>query len=785
MKQFFIQFLKDFQMFFSGVSFYAVIAAYCIFSSFCALYLGDYFLLESDIMNAFFAMQPLVLLLTVPANTMRLWADEEKNGTLELLLTQPISYAKLVLAKFFASYIFFAFMIATSLPLLFVSEKLSVLDSGLVYSAYTGLLLCGAFFTAVGCLISALCKNTILSYLFTVFILFFLMQAEFPSSEVYLFSLQSLNFTSNYRAFLSGILNFHNFIYFLTGTSLCLWLNTLAVAGKKASSFAAQKGSLIFTILLLCVWATTIIGNSLLFKQSFDITDEKKFTMSSEDKKFLNSLEKRIDITFYTAKSQRDIATSNYTAYAEFVEKTLNQIEKQSHGTVRTEAVQVPPFSKLETSLIRDKNIWYEEDKFGQKVFMAAEFSDNNGNFRIIPYFSSLRQNLLETDIIRILKQFGQERPKVAVFSGEEDWKEMATLNGILTEFYDLHIFRENPVFIPAEYKSLIIINPANYSTESFLALEQYVLNGGHLIIFNEPALFTKSFADFMNNFGITTVSATALQTQALSLGAATPVFSDISKDIRSVLINGTGSLKIQNSNTYNTFPVLQFSDNIIAAVSIGKYASNYTNMAIEGRHIEPFSVKDGMVFFFYDTDLLKDYLYVLEEAKSSEFYQTIPAADNFLFLLRLIDFTTESHTEKDLTYRHYPLNQASIGNAIFANIKKRYEQERKQTEDTLRQQLRRRDSFYNFVKNQGYASMKDIGDINQTEQLIEEQKTALNKLKAQTAYDYQLVISGITLILIFVVPAVLLLCFAFFAFLFRRYKQNKIRRLTDVAKTH
>lgn len=71
------------------------------------MYLGDYFLRESEIMNAYFIMQPVILTLVIPATTMRTWADEAKSGTLELLLTQPIGYFKLVLAKFFAAYAFF------------------------------------------------------------------------------------------------------------------------------------------------------------------------------------------------------------------------------------------------------------------------------------------------------------------------------------------------------------------------------------------------------------------------------------------------------------------------------------------------------------------------------------------------------------------------------------------------------------------------------------------------------------------------------------------------------
>ena len=121
MKQILTQFNKEFRANFNGFSAYIIIAAYYILSLFSALYLGDYFLRESEIMNAYFIMQPVILTLVIPATTMRTWADEAKSGTLELLLTQPIGYFKLVLAKFFAAYAFFFLMAAMSLFLFFVS----------------------------------------------------------------------------------------------------------------------------------------------------------------------------------------------------------------------------------------------------------------------------------------------------------------------------------------------------------------------------------------------------------------------------------------------------------------------------------------------------------------------------------------------------------------------------------------------------------------------------------------------------------------------------------------
>lgn len=268
MKQFLTQFNKEFRANFNGFSAYIIIAAYYILSLFSALYLGDYFLRESEIMNAYFIMQPVILTLVIPATTMRTWADEAKSGTLELLLTQPIGYFKLVLAKFFAAYAFFFLMAAMSLFLFFVSDRLSILDTGLTLSGYAGLLLCGALFTAAGCLVSALSRNNILSYIAAIFVLFFLTQVEFTSagSGIYVFSLRGLNFEDNYKAFLSGILTWSNLAYFIIGTCICLWLNTAAVECKRDVSTAGKKQFAALTFLMAAVFACSALSAGFFFQ---------------------------------------------------------------------------------------------------------------------------------------------------------------------------------------------------------------------------------------------------------------------------------------------------------------------------------------------------------------------------------------------------------------------------------------------------------------------------------------------------------------------------------------
>ena len=547
MKQFLVQFSKEFQTLFCSVGAYVVIAAYYIFSMFSTFYIGDYFLRESEIMNAFFASQPIMLTLIIPAITMRLWAEETKSGTLELLLTQPISFTKLVFSKFCAAFLFFLLLLFSSLCLFFISSYLSVLDYGLTYSAYLGVLLCGAFFTAIGALISALCKNNILSYIYTIFILFVLSQFEFTS--FYSVPLSDLGFEKNYGAFLSGCLAWNNVFYFLCGTGGCLWLNVVALEYRRTNGASDKKSFYFFTSLLFILFVCSVLAVAFIWNHSFDITDEKKYTLNADDRKFLQELDNRIDITLYESKNQRQNASSSYAVYADFVEKILHLIEKHSEGAVRSEIVWVEPFSPLEQRLTNENNIPFETDKFEQKIFMAAEFSSNEGGTYLINAFSNLRQNLLETDFMRALKTFNQPRPKAIVVADNNDLNEMRAFKGILQEFYQVKYLDILPFFVPDEYKFMIVINPKELSTESLLAMEQYVLNGGTLIIFAEPKMVSdtrgKPLISFLQNFGISPVPSEIIRDDVnkQTVFPSDVVYQNLNKNIRSVIVNEAGKI--------------------------------------------------------------------------------------------------------------------------------------------------------------------------------------------------------------------------------------------------
>ncbi len=783
MRLFFVQFLKDFRANFNNLNAYIIFGAYYILSLFSAIYLGDYFLRESEIMNSYFVMQPVILALIIPSITMRTWAEEIKTGTIEILLTQPIGFGTLVLAKFFASFVFFILLTFSSLFLFIFSNTLSVLDIGVVKSGYIGLLFCGALFTAIGCMVSIFNKNNILSYAMTIFILFTITQSEFTT--IGNLSLRILNFEDNYISFLSGILAINNIVYFILGTALFLWINLLGIYIKKTVLPKEKMYFFVFLGIVLSIFVSTMIGVSYSFDNQIDITDEKRFTLTDETQNFLKKIDKRLDITLYESKNAREEANSSYAVFAEFAEKILRLFEKKSDGAVRVNIVHVEPFGEMERRLIR-AGVFYEEDKLGYKKYIALELSDNEGNYSLIKGLSNLRQNLLEADITRLIKIFGKEKKKIAVFINDDDKLSMKYLQTTLNEFYDVDFLDRLPIFFPPIYSAVLIINPPLVSSDNLLALEQYVLNGGNLLIFGEQEQFSlysgRHIIKFLNNFGINAKIDTESEQKHDKFGAkhgpSYLSFDNIKSDIRSVLVNGTGEIKTRHSDYYKTSSILKFLDKNIAVVSEGIFTSNYIDLAATDLEIAPMSNKEGKVFFIYDTDLFRDYLLISEETKNNYFYELIPISDNILFLLRLMNYATNNDNETNIRYRHFMINSSSIGNAILTQVKKHYSNDMKKLEKKLSEYKQKKETFYDKLNAKGFASVKNIGDLSEIEQIIDETEDQINKIKSLIADDYQIIIMGLTFILILIFPFIYIIILLVCLVILNKLKQKKIREV-------
>ena len=215
-------FMKEVGSYFKTGAFYFAFVIYLILSMLAAFFLMMFFDVNNQELSSFFYYQPTILVFVIPALTMRLWVDEKKSGTLEFLLTQPISYKIVVLTKFLAAFSLGVLMLLATFPLWFYASLYINMDNMSILSSYIGCILIMGMFCALGCVVSVMCNNAITAYLLGVFVC-----GVF--SFLKLAPLESLSFARNYQDFFSGQVGVDSLMYFLSIIFFSLWFNLAVV----------------------------------------------------------------------------------------------------------------------------------------------------------------------------------------------------------------------------------------------------------------------------------------------------------------------------------------------------------------------------------------------------------------------------------------------------------------------------------------------------------------------------------------------------------------------------
>jgi len=202
------------------------------------LFWKPFFLLGEASLRAYFNMLPWLLLFLIPALAMRLWADEKKSGTIELLLTLPITDWQIVLAKFIGSLIFIWFILLLTISLPLSVSGLGRLDLGAFIASYFGAASLSVAFLAVGLLISSLTKNQIIAFIGALagcFLLFIMGSAFMLSglpTEVEAV-LAYIGLSGHYYSMIKGVVDTKDILYFLSFVTVFLWLNALVLSWRK------------------------------------------------------------------------------------------------------------------------------------------------------------------------------------------------------------------------------------------------------------------------------------------------------------------------------------------------------------------------------------------------------------------------------------------------------------------------------------------------------------------------------------------------------------------------
>mgnify|MGYP001017255870 CR=1 FL=1 len=275
------------------------------------LYITSFFSFPIADMRPYFENLPLILCVFIPAITMRLWAEERKENTWELLLTFPMKASELVLGKFLSAMTIFAISLAATFTVPLMLNNLGNPDMGAIIGGYFGTLLLAACFLALGIFFSGFCKDQIVAFVVTLLtcLLLFLLGTSFIASYIddklpglgSLFS-NLLGVFKHFGSFTKGVIDIADVIFFLVWTVLFLVLNIMYIDQRNRPG-----ARLTFSVAVAVCIAIGLMFNFLMVGTSlkrFDLTQDKIYTVSEASAKILRQVEVPVQVNVYISPKE-------------------------------------------------------------------------------------------------------------------------------------------------------------------------------------------------------------------------------------------------------------------------------------------------------------------------------------------------------------------------------------------------------------------------------------------------------------------------------------------------
>jgi ABC-type uncharacterized transport system involved in gliding motility auxiliary subunit/ABC-type transport system involved in cytochrome c biogenesis permease component len=518
--------------YFSSPVAYVFIVIFLLLTGFFTFMQGNFFERGQANLDSFFMWLPWLYLFLVPCVGMRLWAEERRVGTIELLLTKPITAWQAILGKFLASWIFLGLALALTFPVVITVNYLGSPDNGVIVAAYLGSLLMAGTYLAISCMTSAMTRNQVVSFIVSVVLCLFLVLCGFPPvtnlltrmDKPWLVDLvSSLSVMTHFQPFITGMVDSRDVIFFLLIIAFALFTNGVVVRSHRATSIDKLMKRNFETMLYsaggVAAMFVVIVGLYIITstaKLRVDVTAEKAHTLSPGTKKILTKLDSRITLRFYCTQGDNAMPPVLRT-YARRVEDLLAEYKQQAKGKLVIEKIDPKPDSEAEDSARLNGIEGQATGPFGSdKIYLGISVSLLDAKFAL-PFLLPERQRLLEYDLSRAIAAVVTARPVVGIMTGlpvfgeapdplmrpgqhrAEDWAFIMELKRDFT----LKNVPLNATKIDDDIKVLLVAHPVDISDAAQYAIDQFVLRGGKLLAFLDPHAYFDQKHDRNQNFVI------------------------------------------------------------------------------------------------------------------------------------------------------------------------------------------------------------------------------------------------------------------------------------------
>lgn len=508
---------KELLQFFGSLIAYMILVVFALISGlFLWFFDGNMNILSGGYasLSAFFDLAPWLYLFLIPAITMRLFSEEIRSGTMELLLTRPVSVLQLIVAKLFAAFFVVFLTLVLSLVYFFtvyyLGHPVGVIDVAATFGSYLGLLFLALIFLSVGLFTSSLSENQIVAFILAVLLSFFLFSGFellsdlIPNVSLSTF-LNSIGISSHYESISRGLLDSRDLFYFLTITVVFLSLTGIALKWKRTLFNVQIKKVLPY---LAVIFFMVILVQSRLFR--LDFTAEKRYTLSSSSVRVLENLKGNMIAEVYLEGDMPPGFRRLKTA----IEEKLADI--QQYGKYSIYVRKIDPYKEVATNdqkayfnrlfqegiVPTDLRIRTEQGITTKLVFPTVVFrlGERSLVLNVLKNDPSLahEENLnrsvemLEFEFMNAIRTLVREKPiHVAFLQGHQEADSMHLADFSLALSSSFMVSRVNCDQMPTTKDSinvLIIANPQNkFPERDKLILDQYLMKGGKIIWLIDP----------------------------------------------------------------------------------------------------------------------------------------------------------------------------------------------------------------------------------------------------------------------------------------------------------
>lgn len=222
---------------------YVFLVIFLVLTGFFTFTVGNFFERGEASLVSFFTWHPWLFLFLVPAAGMRLWSEERRLGTMELLLTMPITTWQAIVGKFLASWAFLALALLLTFPVVITVNYLGDPDNGVIVAGYFGSLLLAGAYLAVSCMTSALTRNQVISFIVSVMICLFLILAGYTpvtdlltkwANPVVVEVIAAFSVMTHFEGFQRGVLDLRDVVFFASVIGFALFTTGVIIRSQRA-----------------------------------------------------------------------------------------------------------------------------------------------------------------------------------------------------------------------------------------------------------------------------------------------------------------------------------------------------------------------------------------------------------------------------------------------------------------------------------------------------------------------------------------------------------------------